>query len=47
MNRAQRRAHARVWPVLVLMLIAIVGASLIVRERLAERSAEISAKRAP
>ncbi len=28
MNRAQRKAHARTWPLIALALIVIVGASI-------------------
>jgi hypothetical protein len=31
MNRAQRRAHARLWPVLALLLAAAFAGSLLVK----------------
>lgn len=33
MNRAQRKAHARTWPVLALLLLAIIGAAISVKQR--------------
>ncbi|MBY0567746.1 MAG: hypothetical protein K2P70_10560 [Hyphomonadaceae bacterium] len=41
MNRAQRRAHARLWPLLVLLLVAVFAAALVAKTRI-ER-AEIDA----
>lgn len=34
MNRAQRRAHARVWPILVLVLVAVSTAALVAKARI-------------
>lgn len=33
MNRAQRKAHVRVWPLLALALLVIIGAAITVRHR--------------
>jgi hypothetical protein len=33
MNRAQRKAHARTWPFLALVLLAIIGAAVTVKQR--------------
>lgn len=33
MNRAQRRAHARLWPALVLLLAAVFAAALAAKAR--------------
>lgn len=38
MNRAQRRAHARLWPLLVLLLVAVFAAALVAKTRV-ERAA--------
>lgn len=47
MNMKQRRAHARIWPVLLILLVAVVGAALIVRERALEAVAAIRASTTP
>ena len=33
MNRAQRKAHALIWPLLALVMLATIGAALIARPR--------------
>lgn len=32
MRRAQRRFHANVWPVIVVIMLAVVAVALVVRE---------------
>lgn len=41
MNRVQRAAHFRLWPVLLLLILAVVGAALAVRERVIEAAGEV------
>lgn len=35
MNRRQRRGHARLWPLLALVMITVIGAGLHAKYRLA------------
>ncbi|MBC7767666.1 MAG: hypothetical protein H7124_02660 [Phycisphaerales bacterium] len=34
MNRAQRRAHARLWPILILVLLSVSAAALVAKARI-------------
>lgn len=43
MNRAQRTAHARLWPFLLIVLLAVIGGALAVRERAIEAAAALRA----
>ena len=43
MTRGQRRVHALVWPMLALMLAAVIGAGLWERARVAEAAAAVEA----
>jgi len=45
MTRTQRAWHARLWSVLLVVLLAIIGAGLIVRERVVEAQERLSAGR--
>lgn len=36
MTRTQRRFHVRLWSVMAIVLLAVFGAALIARERIAE-----------
>lgn len=36
MTRTQRAWHARIWSMLLILLLAVIGAGLIVRERISE-----------
>ncbi len=35
MNRRQRHSHARLWPLLTLIMVVVIGAGLIVQQRMA------------
>ncbi|MEQ1819015.1 MAG: hypothetical protein ABL871_10425 [Terricaulis sp.] len=43
MNRAQRRAHARVWPVLIVVLLAVSTAALVAKVRIESAAVEAAA----
>lgn len=34
MNRRQRRSHARLWPLLALIMAVVIGAGLMVQQRI-------------
>ncbi|MBX3428168.1 MAG: hypothetical protein AB7Q23_16835 [Hyphomonadaceae bacterium] len=36
MNRRQRRGHARLWPLLALIMLAVIGAGIYAKYRLAD-----------
>jgi hypothetical protein len=38
MNRAQRKAHARTWPIIALVLVAVSASALMVKYRVADVS---------
>jgi|GEM_PF-2624142 len=43
MNRNQRRAHATLWPVLLLLMITIGGGALFAKARIENAATELGA----
>lgn len=41
MNRRQRRFHARLWPVLALVIAVVIGTALVVDARVAQQARDI------
>lgn len=46
MNRAQRRAHARLWPLLVVLLVAVSAAALFAKARVERATIDAAAAQA-
>jgi hypothetical protein len=44
-NRAQRAAHLRLWPLLLIVILAVVGGALAVRESVIEAGEALRAMR--